>query len=366
MFILFLIISSIQFGFIFFVFSRLAFYKNVASDSKRKKINGISVIIAAHNEYENLQKLIPALLKQTHSNYEIIIVNNHSTDTSESFLKLQSEKYKSLIIKNIRELPKGIHPKKNALKVGIQIAKYETLLLTDADCIPLNNEWISNIENTYLPNTEIVLGYSQYYKLKGFLNAFIRYETFFTAVQYFSFALSGMPYMGVGRNISYTKKLFSKNSGFGKHAKITGGDDDLFTGSVAKTENTQIAISAATQTISAPKTTLKSWITQKKRHLSVGKHYQFRHKVVLGFLNFSQIYFYLLLLIIGILGGNTSTLLLVYLARMSSLVFLFWKIKHKMKDNQLLWILPIFDFIYTFYLVFVGILAFSTKKTKWK
>ena len=57
-------------------------------------------------------------------------------------------------------------------------------------------------------DTEIVLGYGEYHKLQGFFNKIIRWETFHTAIQYFSYTLAGMPYMGVGRNLSYKKELF--------------------------------------------------------------------------------------------------------------------------------------------------------------
>jgi len=56
-------------------------------------------------------------------------------------------------------------------------------------------------------NKTIVLGYGAYEKISGsFLNKIIRFETMLTAVQYFSWAKIGCPYMGVGRNLAYKKK----------------------------------------------------------------------------------------------------------------------------------------------------------------
>jgi hypothetical protein len=70
------------------------------------------------------------------------------------------------------------------------------------------------MQNAYSDETEIVLGYGAYHKKKGLLNKLIRFETFHTALQYLSYALAGIPYMGVGRNLSYKKGLFFKKQRF--------------------------------------------------------------------------------------------------------------------------------------------------------
>ncbi|MDZ7774386.1 MAG: hypothetical protein U5L09_01610 [Bacteroidales bacterium] len=79
----------------------------------------------------------------------------------------------------------------------------------------------------YDSNTEIVIGYGAYEKRKGLLNTLIRYETLKTAMQYFSYALMGMPYMGTGRNLSYKKSLFYRMKGFVSHYNVASGDDDF-------------------------------------------------------------------------------------------------------------------------------------------
>ena len=92
-------------------------------------------------------------------------------------------------------------------------AKFEIMLLTDADCLPATENWISSMQSCYSDNTEIVLGYSPYLKKPGLLNKVIRWETYHTAMQYLSYALAGIPYMGVGRNLSYKKTLFNQQKG---------------------------------------------------------------------------------------------------------------------------------------------------------
>src|SRR5690606_18731091 len=142
--------------------------------------------------------------------------------------------------------------------------KYDHLIFTDADCEPKSPNWIQEMMNAYRPNTELVLGYSPYFKKSGLLNFIIRYETFYTALQYFSFALSGKAYMGVGRNLSYKKETFFRVKGFASHNHIVAGDDDLFVNEVANKFNTEITIHPHSFMYSIPKNTWGDWFRQKK------------------------------------------------------------------------------------------------------
>ena len=89
---------------------------------------------------------------------------------------------------------------------------------------------------------KLYLGYGAYHKTSGILNKLIRFETFHTALQYLSYALAGLPYMGVGRNLSYKKDIFLRNKGFSSINHIPSGDDDLFINKVATKKNTAIVI----------------------------------------------------------------------------------------------------------------------------
>src|SRR5690606_12086614 len=104
--------------------------------------------------------------------------------------------------------------KKYAITLGIKAAKYDWILLTDADCRPNTNQWINAISSRFVGDKDFVLAYSAYEQRAGFLNLFIRFETLFTAIQYIAYALAGNPYMGVGRNLAYRKAVFLENKGF--------------------------------------------------------------------------------------------------------------------------------------------------------
>jgi hypothetical protein len=120
---------------------------------------------------------------------------------------------------------------------------------------------------------QIVLGLGMYKNEKNLSNSFIRYDTQLIALQYISATLIGCPYMGVGRNLAYTKELWKKNNGFAAHKNIISGDDDLFIIQASNKKNTAICINPDSVTISDSSKNIYGYIKQKARHISTAHKY---------------------------------------------------------------------------------------------
>ena len=322
------------------IFVQLIYWVNILLQAlfyKKGKIpiyeKSFSVIICAHNEYRNLVQLIPKLLQQAYSHFEIIVVNDRSTDFTKSYLEKISSTHSQFKYININETPQGFNEKKYALSRGIQFAEFDYLLLTDADCYPKSTHWISEINKAYWnKNIKIVLGFSPYKEEIGFLNVCIRFETLMTAMQYLSMALLGQPYMGVGRNISYKKELFLENNGLEHVKNIVGGDDDLFINKVANSRNTAVALDSKSHMVSFSRRRWKDWILQKRRHLSVGNYYSFKTKCVLFMFIFSYGLSYILLLFtFSDYPLTSSTCYTLRIAIVGCTAF-FWKKKAERKN----------------------------------
>ncbi len=361
--ILFQISVCIQIFYFLFFFTRILFFK---SQYQKSDIDiPISVIVCVHNEFENVKKLLAALLNQKYSQFEIIIVDDRSGDELYDYLLFESLKQPLLRLIRINKAVDHITPKKYALTLGIKAAKYEYLLLTDADCLPTSEYWIDEMQKNFVNKKEIVLGFSPYKNEKGFLNEIIRFETFYTALQYFSFALAGLTYMGVGRNLGYKKSLFMINKGFNSHLKVVGGDDDLFVQQAAKKDNVQICISKESHMVSIPKMNFSDWFRQKKRHLSVGKHYKLFYKILLGLLPFSQALFWFSSIFILIMGELNFIFLAGFLIRFSLYLLILRAAASKLEIKLIWYSLPIFDVIYVFYYFITGVTAVFTKRVRW-
>ncbi|MBI3232587.1 MAG: glycosyltransferase [Bacteroidetes bacterium] len=223
------------------MFSKLALYKPY----KGKPLDNnqpVSVIIAARNEYLNLEKHLPSILEQDYPNYEVIVVNDCSWDQTAVLLERLQSQYPHLHIVTIHEQEKYPTGKKFAVTLGIKAAQNELLVFTDADCKPQSRKWLSLMASNFSHQKQIVLGYSPYSKQSGVLNMFIRFETMLTAMFYFSYALIKDAYMGVGRNLAYKRSLFFSVKGFASHNHIISGDDDLFVNETSTPSNVAIEL----------------------------------------------------------------------------------------------------------------------------
>jgi biofilm PGA synthesis N-glycosyltransferase PgaC len=261
------------------IHARLVFYRPVSSRIRKFPV---SVIICARNEEANLRANLPLVLEQDYPDFEVIVVDDASTDGTADLLRDFRQQYPHLRTSSIKpnvHISKG---KKLALTVGIKAARHEWILLTDADCRPAGRQWLSLMQRNFSGDTGIVLGYGGYRRRRGLLNLVIRYDAFFIALQYFGFALAGLPYMGVGRNLAYRREIFFRNKGFASHYDLASGDDDLFINEVARNEPVRIEIRAEAHTISDPKRSWRDWYYQKRRHLTTGPRYRPATKFLLG------------------------------------------------------------------------------------
>ena len=262
-------------------------------ESQKSKVEsqqpGVSVIVCAKNELANLRDYMQALLTQDYPEYEVIIVNDGSVDDTRTYLEYWQKRYKNLKLTFVPVGAKVTSTKKLAITLGAKAAQYDYLLLTDADCRPESKHWISEMmagfgsqessaEQRREPNSretkDIVLGFGAYFVKPTLLNRMIQFDTLFNGLQYLGLAVCGHPYMGVGRNLAYSKRLFFEHGGFVGLLDNKAGDDDLFVNREATKDNTAVVCTSESLTWSVPKTSLGDWLHQKRRHLSVAPKYK--------------------------------------------------------------------------------------------
>lgn len=263
---------------------------------------GVSVVICARNESENLIKFLPSVLKQSYPNFEVIVVNDGSSDITTNVLTEMALEYPHLYHTYVPQEAQVMSSKKLALTVGIKAAKHELLLFTDADCKPVSDYWIKNMVRNFTPQKDFVLGYGAYEQKKGLLSHLISYDTFFIAMQYMGFAIKGHPYMAVGRNMAYRKQLFFNMKGFASMLHLQSGDDDLFVNKAATRTNTRVEINPDSATVSTIKESFKDWYIQKERHLSTASYYRSGSKNMIGVEVFTRGLFYASLIAVCILA----------------------------------------------------------------
>ncbi len=347
----------------FLLFSQFSFLK--VSETNNQEDYPVSLIVCAKNETENLKKNIPLWLEQEHEHFEVILINDASNDDTLDVMEAFANKDPRIQIVDVENNEAFWGSKKYALTLGIKRAKNKRMLFTDADCCPSSKQWLRKMTSNLSKHKQLILGYGAYEKIPGLLNALIRYETLLTAIQYFSYAKAGIPYMGVGRNLSYTSVLYYDNGGFTSHMKIASGDDDLFVNEVATKENIEICFSPDTFTYSSPKRTWKTWMFQKKRHISTAKWYKPKHKFLLANYYIFNLFFWILTFICFLLLDWKIPLLLVTFRFLVQFITI-GKGAAKLKEKNLIPFIPLLEFFLIFAQMTIFISNSISKPSRWK
>ncbi|MEG2067202.1 MAG: glycosyltransferase [Tannerellaceae bacterium] len=320
----------------------------------------VSVIIYTKNESANLGKHLPCILSQEYPDYEVIVVNDGSTDESDEVLNLFENEYKNLYHTYIPEGVKYLSRKKLALTVGIKAAKHELLLFTEVNCEPISPQWIASMMRNYSQETQIVLGFCSYGVHKGFLHKLIAYDNLLLGLQYISSTLNGHPYTGNGRNLSYRKELFFAHKGYYKSLSLHAGDDDLFVNELANGKNTRVDYTPESITQMAQVDCFNVWKEMKVSRAATQRYYK---GGTLAFYRTEGVSFFLFLIaaatsiVVGVMGNwlIAAFAVLLYLLRLTVKTVVMYKSASLLQQKPALFSLPILELIQPLFNLYVRI-----------
>jgi cellulose synthase/poly-beta-1,6-N-acetylglucosamine synthase-like glycosyltransferase len=369
-FCFFALMLFVQFLYVILVYVHLAFFKekgNSTTSQNNFDLPSVSVVIAARNESDNLFNYLPLILNQNYPHFEVVVVNHQSIDDSYCVLnafKLQYPKRLTVVeVERSKHLGTG---KKFPLSLGIKASSHEILLLTDADCAPASENWIYQMVSKLDDKKQLVLGFAPYKVEKGFLNKIIRLDTAMIAMNYFSYALAKLPYMGVGRNMAYTKKLFNSVNGFKSHYAVISGDDDLFVQETAKKRNYCIQINPETFCESPAKKTWSDWVLQKTRHYTTSSKYQVIKKLLLGIYPLSLLLAWISFVFLLV----DAEYCMFSSAIFGFIVILKWWIQgkclFKLKAKSFVALFPVLDLFYAILIPWIYYTSDKSRVSKWK
>lgn len=343
----------------------LALYK----PRTRSKSETVSIIICTNQLTANLKSLLTDVLNQDYPKFELILVNDGPDNDVRLLLNTLIPHYDNLTVVQFDSSTKQNGGKKEALAAGIAKAQYDWLLMTDADCT-IQPGWIQSMMNCASRKKPIVLGYGPLNPGNGIVNALSGFDTAMIAMQYMSFALKGWPYMGVGRNLLYHRRLYDKADGFRDHLDLVSGDDDLFVQSVATRENVTLNLDPKSFVRSSAKNTWSDLIGQKKRHVSTSGHYKRSLKARIGLVGLSFIAMWLggLLIVamlfavpaaVFVLGAGVQWAIFASIARRLDI-----RSQSGRDMKRFVLFYPFWAIFYAIFLMIIGIIALSGRPPK--
>lgn len=367
-----MILSVLFYFFVAFTVIQIIYYLAFSTflfdnqkDKKKSLEIPVSVIICAKNEADNLGNFLPSIINQKYSDFEIVLINDASSDDTLAIMQSFKKKHQNIKIIDVENIEAFWGNKKYALTLGIKAATHKHLLFTDADCKPISKYWISEMSQKFSDEKTIVLGYGKYKKEHSLVNLFVRFETLLAAIQYFSYAKLGSPYMAVGRNLAYHKDEFFNVKGFINHIHIKSGDDDLFIQDAANKENTVICTSEKSFTVSEAPKSFKEWFRQKRRHISTANHYKKKHKFFLGLFFVSKVLFYILGITLFFFESWKVILPLFISYFLIQLMVIGFSSK-KLNEPQITYLFPFLEIGLLLFQLSIFITNLSSKPNHWK
>jgi len=324
-----------------------------------------SIIIPVRNEEENIKKILNDIINQSYKNFEVIIVNDHSEDSTIGVIEsLKDRRIKIIHLKN------GEYGKKNAILNGLNFADGEYIILIDAD-IKINNNWLKSYAKKIKSNFEFIIGIVLPI-LKG--NDFFQFFQFieYTCMQFFNIGFSFYlkPFLCSSANLCIKKSVFKKIKNEIK-VKIPSGDDVFLLHAYLKNYN-KFCINNYKESIVYfyQKDKILEFLHQRLRWASKAKHYKNFFAIFFSFLIYFFSFTFLIFFVLTIFNFNLFYLIILvtslYLLTKQLYSFLILCF-NKLELNFNFSFKRLFSFVLLFlvYTFFIGTYSF-VYNVKWK
>ncbi len=244
----------------FFVWNRR---KSIASTIPSSQLSPppVSIIIIPNRNAQALRKHLPVILQQEYEGdmQVIIVTEKGDVETEDALAAFGTDS--RIYVTYIPESSRYISRKKLAITIGVKAAKYEWVVLLDAESCPESSHWLSTLSRNFTPDKNLVLGYchtpeatpfQQFYKLR-LVRQLMRQAT---------------PWRALGGNLAFRKSLFLDRHGYRHNLQFVGGEYDFLVSLFAAKESTAIETSSNGY-VKEDASTKRRWRNSQLQYLSI-------------------------------------------------------------------------------------------------
>lgn len=330
----------------------------------------VSILVAARDEERCIADCLESLVQQQYppDRYEIVIVNDRSTDETPTIIEGYRKKYDMVKCVNISSNPSGLTGKQNAINEGLKFCTGEIILNTDADCIvgPL---WVRRTVSYFTPQISLTIGFSTTHNVNGS-------RSFFSALQSLDMLLlmdaaagaigMNVPVSGLGRNLAYRKSILDDIGYLEMGYTIT--EDAALIQAVSRNTNSDIGVlynkEASVSTLAEQ--SLKRFLSQRIRWMVGGQATRAWSQIplhVIFLFNLCLVVSFPLMFFIRPLV--TVTLISIFVKILLDFIHC-WRVCKEFRKTALLSLIIPYEVFLISYSIFTGFASIFIRKIRWK
>ena len=260
----------------------------------------ISIIIPSRNYEDNLRELIPSLLDQDYPDFEVVVVDDCSSDGTEWYLaglKLVSDKLKTSRIIQETDFPNAL-----VITIGVRAASKEWLIFLNPLCRVGGKGWLKSYATGMHPETEAIFGFVKYSNAEGSMQKFFRYENFNSFMLYGSARYLSLPMPISDINIAYKREHFLNRKGFAAVLDARFSENELYINKISNRKNSTFLFDRSSVVSFSGDTDWQDGMNFKKKQLLIKKKFTMKQKLFLSINTLSRIAFDVIMIALLILS----------------------------------------------------------------
>ena len=252
----------------------------------------MTVIICCHNEGDALETNLPKIMEQRSVKFEVVVVDDCSSDSTPEVLKRMENRYSNLRHTFVPATARYVSHAKLAVSLGVKAARHEWIVMTRPTCAPVTDLWLKAMSSCFAEGTDIVLGYANY----ADDDTLAAGRAVFERMQYnMTWYLSARHKAcgGDGGNMAFRRSLFLECDGYADSLDRVFGDDDLLVNAMSTDGNTAVCCAPIATIREYPNNLRRAWRRLKFVRTASFMHTPRRGNAAMMSVRFSNIGHYL-------------------------------------------------------------------------
>lgn len=210
-----ILLASLLLLFFIQVYFLLRYYLKLAQhrDSEpTQNSNSISIILSVRNEEQHIREILNKFKEQQFEDYQLLVINVHSEDNTDGVLNALAEINSKLKVTSLSQETQ--FSEKQIINIGLKGASSPWIVLLTSTSGEINPGWLANMNSLIEPDTDLVVGYTNIERLKGFRNLICRLELFNQFIISGAWTLAGKPFVFNENNVLFKKSMYFDTLGF--------------------------------------------------------------------------------------------------------------------------------------------------------